>query len=218
MKHCVFLLLVGTLLRGAAPASQVDLEHRVAQQADRIRSISGYSEEAFFELPGVSPRSDGSPIVELIRCGMAAIPCLVPYLSDTSPTQAYRSHGSGMKRRALVNEYVLFVINKIAEHNFYLPTGPDATQNYGTVTPILPASMTELELQILSWWQVNRMKPMLERKIEDLNDPIHDNRFLAYEWLGRTKAKEGRQPLKKRIQVLLTPQVDSLKQNEMGPT
>jgi len=121
-----------------------------------------------------------------------------------------------MKRTALVNEYVIFVINRIAEHNFYLPPESDRTQRYGTPNPARPTNISELELQIRSWWKENQTKSLLERKIEDVNDPIHDNRFAAYEWFGRTKAMEGRDPLEQRIDALLTGQVDSLKQTEMA--
>lgn len=224
MKYCMFILIVVIALRSGCLGSQSDVEvgsksdvkDRVAQQVDRIRTISGYSDAGFFELPGVSSHNDGSPISELISYGMDAIPYLSPYLSDTSQTQAYRTRGGGMKKRALVNEYVIFVINKIADHNFYLPTESDTTQRYGIPNPALPANITELELQILSWWQENRTKSLLERKIEDLNDPIHDNRFSAYEWFGHTKAREGRKPLGQRINALLSGQVNSLKQSEMA--
>lgn len=210
------MLIVTVGLRGATPGSQADLKDRVALQVDRIRSLSGHSEAGFFELPSISSQNDGSPISNLIAYGMDAIPHLIPYLSDSSPTQANRFHGSGMKRRALVNEYVIFVINKIADHNFYLPAESDTSQRYAIPNPGLDGSKAELERQMLSWWQQNRTKSLVERKIEDLNDPIHDNRFSAYDWLGRTKAKEGRKPLEQKIDALLSGQVDSLKQSEIA--
>lgn len=216
MKYWMLILIVSIALRGATLGSQTDLKDRVAQQVYRIRSISGHSEAGFFDLPGTSSHNDGSAISDLIGYGMDAIPYLIPYLSDTSPTQAYRTHGSGMKRRALVNEYVIFVINKIADHNFYLPAESDTNQRYGMPNPGLAASTTELERQILTWWQENRTKSLVERKIQDLNDPIHDNRFSAYESLGSKKAKEGRNALEQKIEALLSGQVDSLKQSEMA--
>lgn len=216
MKYCIFVLMVAIGLRDATFGSQSDLKGRVAQQVDRIRMISGYSDEGFFGLPGVSSGDDGSPIAELTSYGMDAIPSLVPYLSDTSPTQAYRTHGNGMKRRAVVNEYVIFVINRIADHHFYLPPESDGSQRYVIPNPALPTNISELELQILSWWQENRTKSLVERKIEDLNDPIHDNRFAAYEWFARTRATEGREPIEQRIDALLIGEVDTLKQSEMA--
>jgi hypothetical protein len=206
VKYCMFVLIVVIALWGETLGSQVDLKDRVALQVDRIRSISGSSGEGSFELPGVTLPNDSSPILELINYGMDAIPYLIPYLSDTSPTQAYRTHGGGMKRRAVVNEYVIFIIQRIADHIFYLPPKLDSP---------LPTDIAELEQLIGTWWQENRTKSLLERKIEDLNDPMHRNRFSVYEWLGRTKAKEGRKPLEQRIKVLLTGQVDTLKQSEM---
>jgi hypothetical protein len=113
----------------------------------------------------------------------------------------------GMKRRAIVSEYIIFIIQRIADHIFYLPPKLDSP---------LPTDIAELQQLIGTWWQENRTKSLLERKIEDLNDPMHRNRFSAYEWLGRTKAKEGRKLLEQRIKVPLTGQVDTLKQSEMA--
>ena len=62
----------------------------------------------------------------------------------------------------------------------------------------------------------NRTRTLLDRKIDDVNDPIHENRFSAYEWLGRTKAEAGRLPLERRIVSLLTGEVNTLKQSEMA--
>jgi hypothetical protein len=206
MKYLVGLSIIVILLQGQSFGAQLDLKDKVALQVSRIKSISGYSEEGFFELPGVSLPEEDSPITQLINYGMDAIPFLIPYLSDTSPTKAYRHHGGGMKRQAVVNEYVIFIIHKIAAHIFYVPH----------INSDLPANIAELEDQINLWWQANRTKSLLERKLNDLNDQIHSNRFSAYEWLGRARAKEARTPLAQRITTLLTGEVNSLKQSDMA--
>src|ERR1700704_2611283 len=103
-----------------AYGTQIDLKTRVAQQVERIKLISGISEFGGGELPGLSAQ-DSAPLPQLIKYGMDAVPDLVPYLADRSFTQAYRYHSSGWKQRARVNEYIIFVINRITEHNFYLP-------------------------------------------------------------------------------------------------
>lgn len=197
------LLVTTVLLSQVTYAAQLDLETRVAQQVERIKNISGISEELFFELPATS-RSDG-PVAELVSYGMDAVPYLTPYLADDSLTQAFRAHGSGRKRRAVVNEYIIFIINKIADHEF----SPSYSQD-----GVLDAEA--LQSQILSWWRENGTKTLLERKTKDVNDANHDNRFSTYEWLGRAKAKEGRLPLERRIETLLAGSVDSLKQSEMA--
>jgi hypothetical protein len=84
------------------------------------------------------------------------------------------------------------------------------------VDPALPKGIEELQVQINAWWRNNRTRTLLDRKIDDVNDPIHENRFSAYEWLGRTKAEAGRLPLERRIDSLLTGEVNTLKQCEMA--
>lgn len=198
-------VLLGTaiLLVQVTNAAQVNLETRVVQQVERIRTISGSSENLFMELPATSHR--GGPVAELISYGMDAVPYLTPYLADTSLSQAYKVHGSGRKRQAAVYEYIIHVINKISDHNFSASFTQDG----------LPDSKA-LQRQVLSWWRENRSKSLLERKLDDVNDQDHSNRFSAYEWLGRARATEGRLALERRIETLLTGSVDSLKQSEMA--
>ncbi len=198
--------------------TQIDLKTRVAQQVERIKLISGNSEIGYGELPGLFMQGDGAPVPQLIKYGMDAIPDLVPYLADKSFTQAYRAHSSGWTERARVNEYIILVINRITEHNFYLPPEQSAAARLlrVTVDPAMPKDIEELQGQINAWWRNNRTKALLDRKIDDVNDPIHENRFSAYEWLGRTKAEAGRLPLEHRIDSLLTGEVNTLKQSEMA--
>jgi hypothetical protein len=196
--------------------TQTDLKTEVAQQVERIKLISGPS--AFGELPGLFIQDDSGPVPQLIKCGMDAIPDLVPYLADGSFTNAYHYHSSGRTQRARVNEYIILVINRITEHNFYLPAKQhEAARLAGAVVdPNLPKDMEQLQDQVNKWWNKNRTRPLLDRKIDDVNDPIHDNRFAAYEWLGRAKAEAGRLPLERRIDSLLTGEVNTLKQSEMA--
>ena len=198
--------------------TQTDLKTKVAQQVERIKLISGNSENGFGELPGLSTHDDGAPVPQLIKYGMDAIPDLVPYLADKSFTQAYRAHSSGWTQRARVNEYIILVINRIAEHNFYLPPEQSAAARIAgaTLDPALPKDIEELQGQINAWWRNNRTRTLSERKIDDVNDPIHENRFSAYDWLGRTKAEAGRLPLERRIDSLLSGEVNTLKQSEMA--
>lgn len=216
MNYCILLLIVIIALQGKTFGAQLDLKANVAEQVNRIRSTSGYSEQGFFELPGVSLHKEDSPVSQLINYGMEVIPYLIPYLSDSTPTQAYRTHGNGRKRRALINEYIIFIISKIAEHEFYLPPELDGAQIHNTATVGVPRDITELENQIRIWWQQNQAKSLLERKLNDLDDPIHNNRFSAYEWLGRERVYEGRIQLEERINSLLIGPVDTLKQSEMA--
>jgi hypothetical protein len=220
----IYLTLVMVTVFSAAQTAygtQTDLKTRVAQQVARIKLISGYSEFGYGELPGLStlsPQDDSGPIPQLIKYGMDVIPDLVPYLADESFTKANRLHSSGLTQPARVNEYIILVINRITEHNFYLPVEQSAAaRSLGAVVdPALPKDIAELQDQINAWWRNNRTRTLLDRKIDDVNDPIHENRFSAYEWLGRTKAAAGRLPMERRIDSLLTGEVNTLKQSEMA--
>ena len=198
--------------------TQVDLKTKVAQQVDRIKLMSGNSQFGYGELPEPFPPDDSAPVSQLVKYGMDTIPDLVPYLADQSFTNAYRRHSGGWTQRVRVNEYIIVVINRITEHNFYLPPEQsDAARNAGAVVdPALPKDIEELQDQINTWWRKNRTRTVLDRKIDDVGDPIHENRFSAYEWLGRTKAEAGRLTLERRIDVLLRGEVNTLKQSEMA--
>lgn len=218
MIRLTLLMITVLSTTQSAYGTQTDLKMRVAQQVERIKLISGNSEMGYGELPGLFMQDDGTPVSQLIKYGMDAIPDLVPYLADKTFTQGYRVHGSGSKERARVNEYIILVINRITEHNFYLPPEQSAAAHLlgATVDPALPKDIEELQGQINAWWRNNRTRALLDRKIDDVNDPIHENRFSAYEWLGRTKAEAGRLPLERRIDSLLTGEVNTLKQSEMA--
>ena len=197
------LLITIIFFSQIADPSQSDLAAQVGQQVERIKTISGSSENSFFELTATSRADDST--ARLIDYGMEAVPYLTPHLADTSLTQAYRVHGNGSTKQVAVNEYVLYVIEKIAGRNF--------SPSYNSAA-VLEAEA--LQSRILSWWRENRSKSLLERKIDDVSDAEHSNRFSAYEWLGRTRAKEGKLPLEQRINTLLTGEVNSLKQSEMA--
>jgi hypothetical protein len=218
MIYLILLMVTVFSATQTAYGTQIDLKTRVAQQVERIKLISGNSEHGFGELPGLSTQDDGAPVPQLIKYGMDAIPDLVPYLTNKSFTQAYRAHSGGWKERARVNEYIILVINRITEHNFYLPSEQSAAARIAgaTVDPALPKDFEELQGQINAWWRNNRTRTLLDRKIDDVNDPIHENRFSSYEWLGRTKAEAGRLPLERRIDSLLAGEVNTLKQSEMA--
>ena len=218
MIYLTLLMVTVFSVTQSAYGTQIDLKTRVAQQVERIKLISGHSQFGYGELPEPFPPDDSAPVPQLIKYGMDVIPDLVPYLADKSLTQACRRHSGGWCERARVNEYIILVINRITEHNFYLPPElSDAARTLGaTVDPAMAKSIEELQGQINAWWRKNRTRTLLDRKIDDVNDPIHENRFSAYEWLGRTKAETGRLPLERRIDNLLTGEVNTLKQSEMA--
>lgn len=202
-----------------ACAQQGNLTTKVAQQVERIKLLSDGADLWSWEPPGSDAAKADSPVSELIKYGMDAVPALVPFLADTSFTEAYRtSNKDRQKKYSRVNEYIIFVINRITEHEFYLPVkpSPDAIAAGAIADPGIAKDMKGLQDQINNWWSSNHAKTLLERKIDDTNDPIHNNRFAAYEWIGRAKEDSGRLALERRINTLLTGGVNSLKQTEMA--
>nr|PJZ91048.1 hypothetical protein CH379_20840 [Leptospira ellisii] len=83
-----------------------NLEKQVAEEAEKIKKLSGESESRFNELPNTS----FDPILKLQKMGMIVIPFLLPYLSDTSQTQAervdhrWRPDSVHSRRNVIVNE------------------------------------------------------------------------------------------------------------------
>lgn len=187
---------------------QENLKDKIDEQVKRVKFISGSSSTNFGDLPytfwGTDSLPEDNPIRALVDSGMDSVPFLIPYLTDTSLTNAYRRNGKGDKWQIAVNEYIIFIIQKITAHTFA------ATYQNGK------PDQKDLQNQILKWWQNNHSKTLLERKLDEVNDSVHTNRFSAYEWIGKTKTIEGRILLEKRIETLLTGGVDSLKQGEMA--
>jgi len=205
MLYRILLLITVILLLQITSKAQNQLEVEVGRQIEQIKEISGTSDGLFEKLPATNDKE--SPVSELIGLGMDAVPHLAPYLSDDSLTQAFvrGRRDRNFKKQIAVNEYVIHAIRKITDYEFYLPSKQNDS-----------SELEKLEQQVVSWWQENHTKTLLERKIDEVNDPVHTNRFNAYKWLGREKAKEARIVLEQRIETLLTGEVNSLKQEEMA--
>ncbi|EMN91472.1 hypothetical protein [Leptospira weilii] len=218
---CLFLeILLLVYAVNAQPKDEAlndDLKRKVTEQVERIKTISGISEWRFGELPATS----SDPILELEKIGMVSIPYLIPYLSDTSPTQAKRALGNGRTRIATVNEYIGYIISRITNHHFYLSKGKDdegdddATGDQLTDSLDDPNKIREFQTQIADWYKKNKHRSLGERKLDDLDDVFHYNRLAAYSWLGQSKRKEYRLPLENKIKKLLKGEVNSSKDSEM---
>ncbi|EKT86272.1 hypothetical protein [Leptospira santarosai] len=212
------ILIFGHLLlaQQTIKKSESDLEKKVAEEVKKIRKISGMSEVFHFELPG---RSFAEPILKLEKMGMVIIPFLLPYLSDTSKTHAVRAHGNGNRRVALVNEYIGYIINRIADHQFYLPGKTD--EDDGIYLDDIDNSLADIDTVrafqtlIANWYQKNKDKSLGKRKLDDLQDVFHTNRIAAYHWLGESKLEKYRLPLENKIKELLKGDSDTLKNSEM---
>ena len=75
-----------------AYGTQTDLKTRVAQQVERIKLISGNSENGYGELPGLFMQDDGAPVPQLIKYGMDAIPDSAVFIE--SPVTLSNSGGT----------------------------------------------------------------------------------------------------------------------------
>ncbi|WP_032918745.1 hypothetical protein [Leptospira santarosai] len=209
------ILIFGNLLlaQQTIQKSESDLEKKVAEEVKKIRELSGKSEWRFFELPG----RDAKPILKLEKMGMAIIPFLLPYLSDTSQTGAVRAHGNGNRRVVIVNEYIGYIINQIADHSFYLPgkTDEDNGISLGEYGLVDIDRIRSFQTLVANWYQKNKDKSLEERKLDDLYDAFHTNRFAACYWLGESKLEKYRLPLENKIKGLSKGDSDTLKDSEM---
>ncbi|AVV49702.1 Uncharacterized protein XB17_01105 [Leptospira santarosai] len=161
------ILIFGNLLlaQQTIQKPKSDLGKQVSEEVKKIRELSGESESSFFELPG----RDTKPILKLEKMGMAIIPVLLPYLSDTSQTGAVRAHGNGKRRITLVNEYIGYIINRIANHTFYLPgkIGEDDGISLGDYGLVDMDRIRSFQTLVANWYQKYKNKSPEERKREE---------------------------------------------------
>ncbi|MBW9231606.1 hypothetical protein [Leptospira santarosai] len=207
------ILIFGNLLlaQQTIQKSESDLEKKVAEEVKKIRELSGKSAWYLF-----NDELNAEPILKLKKMGMVIIPFLLPYLSDTSETHAVRAHGNGNRRVALVNEYIGYIINRIADHEFYLlgKTDDDIIL-LGDGGLIDIETIRAFQTLIANWYQKNKDKSLGERKLDDLQDGFHTNRFAAYQWLGKSRSEKYRLPLENKIKELFKGDSDTLKDSEM---
>ncbi|MDQ6633018.1 MAG: hypothetical protein M3Y82_14885 [Verrucomicrobiota bacterium] len=153
-----------------------------------------------------------SPVLNLIKLaspdsqnGMTGIRLLIPYLTNTSPTKSFfllHPRRSEEKRPALLNDYIARIIPRAASHQLYIND---------------PEKISWFQKQIEDWCSQNANSKIQVRKIADLNDWFHSNRFAAYRWFAESKAHEGRLPLERRIDSLLNNgSLDTLTESEMA--
>ncbi|WP_016756030.1 hypothetical protein [Leptospira santarosai] len=192
--------------------SESDLEKKVAEEVKKIRELSGESAWYLF-------KPDAEPILKLKEMGMVIIPFLLPYLSDTSETRVRRVHYRSIRPLGLiiVNYYIGCIINYIADHTFYLPgkTDEDDRIDLGDGGLVDMDTIRAFQTLIANWYQKNKDKSLGERKLDDLDDGSHTNRFAAYEWLGESRSEKYRLPLENKIKELFKGHSDTLKDNEM---
>ncbi|EMO71825.1 hypothetical protein LEP1GSC120_1604 [Leptospira santarosai str. 200702252] len=210
------ILIFGHLLlaQQTIKKSESDLEKKVAEEVKKIRELSGESEQYFFELPGRT----SEPILKLQEMGMVIIPFLLPYLSDTSETRVRRVHyryPNYYGRAIIVNRYIGYIINRIADHQFYLLGKTDDDIILLTEELVDMDTIRAFQTLIANWYQKNKDKSLGKRKLDDLQDGFHTNRIEAYDWLGESKLEKYRLPLENKIKELLKGNSGTFKDGEM---
>ncbi|MBW9233032.1 hypothetical protein [Leptospira santarosai] len=210
------ILIFGHLLlaQQTIQKSESDLEKKVAEEVKKIRELSGKSAWYLF-----NDELNAEPILKLKKMGMVIIPFLLPYLSDTSETRVRRVHYRSIRPLGLiiVNYYIGYIINYIADHTFYLPgkTDEDDRIDLGDGGLVDMDTIRAFQTLIANWYQKNKDKSLGERKLDDLDDGSRTNRFAAYLWLGESRSEKYRLPLENKIKELFKGHSDTLKDSEM---
>ncbi|EKO78075.1 hypothetical protein LEP1GSC068_3243 [Leptospira sp. Fiocruz LV3954] len=208
------ILIFGHLLlaQQTIKKSESDLEKKVAEEVKKIRELSGETAWYLFN------EFNAEPILKLKEMGMVIIPFLLPYLSDTSETRVRRVHyryPNYYGRAVIVNRYIGYIINRIADHQFYLPGKTDDDIILLTEELVDMDTIRAFQTLIANWYQKNKDKSLGERKLDDLQDGFHTNRFAAYQWLGKSRSEKYRLPLENKIKELFKGDSDTLKDSEM---
>ncbi|EMO14004.1 hypothetical protein LEP1GSC165_3618 [Leptospira santarosai str. CBC523] len=193
--------------------SESDLEKKVAEEVKKIRELSGETAWYLFN------EFDAEPILKLQEMGMVIIPFLFPYLSDTSETRVRRVHYRHPNYYTggvvIVNRYIGYIINRIADHTFYLLGKTDDDIILLTEELVDMDTIRAFQTLIANWYQKNKDKSLGERKLDDLQDGFRTNRIAAYHWLGKSKLEKYRLPLENKIKELFKGDSDTFKDGEM---
>jgi hypothetical protein len=156
------------------------------------------------------------PVKELLDLGIEAVPFLVPHLSNMAMTQSFRVHGSGQKEQISINEFVGHVITRCCGHYFYIASGERVIEHLGDKPIKDPKTIALYQEQVKRWHDYFGHWKESERRLIDINDWFHYNRFNAYAFFAKNPSAKGRQRIRARIQTLLTePQYDSMIASEL---
>jgi hypothetical protein len=196
----------------------------VAKEVERLRNLEGVFPYmlAFAESPHHDTNEPIRRLIELAGAGqpsgMWAVSYLLPYLTNTSPTKLL-SLNTRRERFLQVNEVIAQIITRVTGHEFYLASGNTVVLHLTECGSVTDTRMIRrFQDQVEHWVSCYGNYPLEERKIVDLNDWFHYNRFESCRWLGDAKSAKGRVPIERRIDYLLseTPlHLDTLMQSEM---
>jgi hypothetical protein len=209
----VLLCVLGLFLIAIELPGQ-DRAVRVDRELQRLFNQTGH---LFLDL---CSGDTNSPFGQLQREGLFGVQAMIPYLTNTSPTKLNvreKRGGEYTNRSVAVNEVVAHVITRIADHQFYLMSGEYTMLTLGEIASVNdPMVLHWFQFQVEHWTAIHVNKSVLARKIADLNDACHLNRFDAYRWFKDSRSAEGRVPIERRIAFLLDEaRLNTLSQSEM---
>lgn len=142
------------------------------------------------------------PMDVLYRLGLDVLPVLAEALEDDTPT---RTTTVGRMRKRVkvwkVNELIALLTLRITDRDFAVGEWPHDVRlrEIGSHPELVPCFRESL----LNWYRRSGKKTLSERKIEDVNDPVLQNRLRAMEWIGEHEVVEGAQVLVERIDSIL---------------
>lgn len=191
-------------------AARADVRQDVDALVAQLPKFAETSSEGHMEIP------ERGPVKELLALGTEAVPFLVPHLSNLAMTPSFRTHGSGRKEQISVNEFVGHIITRSCGHYFYIASGDRVLDHLGDKPIKNPETIALYQEQVKKWHDYFGHWKESERRLVDVEDWFHYNRFNAYAFFAKNPSPKGRQRLRARIQILLTePQYDSMIASEL---
>ena len=142
------------------------------------------------------------PMDVLYHLGLDVLPGLAEALADDTPTRTTTVGRMGKRVKVWkVNELIALLVLRITDRDFAVGEWPDDVRlrRIGSHPDLVPAFQDSL----LDWHRRSGKKSLSERKIEDVRDPVRQNRLAAIRWTGEHKAVGGGQVLVERIDTIL---------------
>ncbi len=198
MKYAIALLLVlaSPVLGADAPPVEgpKDMKKEVDSLVSQLSALEIGSDSRFLDI------TQARPIEELVSLGMPAVPYLARHLSDKSLTKSRRPVFG--EAYIAVNEIVGRIITRCSGHFFYFASGDRITTYLGSELLTDEKQIKLYEIQIIRWYGMRKDWDETERRIDDINDWFHLNRYGAYDFFKKTGDPRGREHLERRIDFL----------------
>lgn len=176
------------------------MQRSAYEQIAKLRSVK--IEEEDWGTIAVPSRDKNSklPTDVLFGMGLDALPMLAEALDDETPTATvtvFREGSFREKKVWKVNEIVALLIVRIADRNFVI--GELGKELEIRDIARQPTAAAKFRKMVVDWHGKFASKTPTERKIADVSDAWFRNRFDAVIWLGGTRSKDGRTPIRVRV-------------------